>query len=93
MRTNVCITNAINGTISFFIIYRTKCSFLCYDYTCLKWKWWVILVWAVVSRNENDMLFRVILLIWWEGPVVGDTSEIVGALYVVVHEKQMPYAS
>ena len=25
--------------------------------------------------------------------VVGDSSEIVGALYVVVHEKQIPYAS
>ena len=52
-----------------------------------------ILIWAVVSRNANDIEdhnHRMILLIC---AVVGDTSEIVGALYVQVHEKQMACAS
>ena len=46
-----------------------------------------------MSRNASDIEehnHRMILLIC---AVVGDTSEIVGALYVVVHEKQMPYDS
>ena len=76
----VRITNKFS--ISFFIIYRTKCSFLCYDYTSLKWKWWVILVWAVVSRNANDIEKHNHRMILLTCAVVGDTSEIVGALYV-----------
>ena len=44
-------------------------------------------------RNANDIEERNRRMILIICAVVGDTSEIVGALYVVVHEKQMAYAS
>ena len=44
-------------------------------------------------RNANDIEERNRRMILIICAVVGDTSEIVGALYVVVHEKQLAYAS
>ena len=44
-----------------------------------------------MSRNASDIEERNHRMILLTCAVVGDSSEIVGALYVVVHEKQMPY--
>ena len=46
-----------------------------------------------MSRNASDIEERNHRMILQMCAVMGDTSEIIGALYVVVHEKQIPYAS
>ena len=77
----------INRTNLFFIYIQNQMLFPVLQMEMVGY----ILIWAVVSRNANDIeehSHRMILLIC---AVVVDTN--VGALYVVVHEKQMLYAS